>query len=484
MSLPILNSQRERNRLFKQMFNSIKSYPMLCFSLTLYWVWQIAFFQSPVLYTKESLAPFAGYFKLLMLAIGALAYLVLTVGYKKANRVASKKALMPTIATLMVIGSLLYACVNYLEDDNLLLVVLSAFFVGVGAALFVVELGRAFSQLGSRYSLYFGVISIMVGTFIYYLLIMVPPVTEVVLVIIPPIAVFLLNATLRRFPQKKLFSHGIDKEVRTPKKLVATTFIHGFGLGAVSGVLDQTGEPIATPEIFILAFVVGAIALMITAIVLRMDFNHLVYQIGFPLMGLGFLLLACIPSNVIIGGFILTVSYCFMYTIITCINAHFSHVLGYPPVWIVSLTTFFLLGGQISGAFLSTQITVLADVSFTASVLMSAVMAFLVPTLALLLLSNDNTLSGWGAIHPNEKPLDTLKENAEKLAKDHRLTVRETEIFILLAKGRNKKYISEELSLSEETVKTHTSNIYAKVFIHSQQELISLVESFEEMTKR
>ena len=48
----------------------------------------------------------------------------------------------------------------------------------------------------------------------------------------------------------------------------------------------------------------------------------------------------------------------------------------------------------------------------------------------------------------------------------------------LLAHGRNAAYIQEKLVLSRNTVKTHVQNIYAKLGVHSQQELIDVVESF------
>lgn len=48
---------------------------------------------------------------------------------------------------------------------------------------------------------------------------------------------------------------------------------------------------------------------------------------------------------------------------------------------------------------------------------------------------------------------------------------------VLLARGRNKRYISQKLGLAEETVKSHIGNIYKKFCVHSQQELIDLVES-------
>lgn len=62
------------------------------------------------------------------------------------------------------------------------------------------------------------------------------------------------------------------------------------------------------------------------------------------------------------------------------------------------------------------------------------------------------------------------------LARGYDLTAREQEIAKMLARGRNGTYIQEQLVISRNTVKTHTRHIYAKLGIHSQQELIDLFE--------
>ena len=49
-------------------------------------------------------------------------------------------------------------------------------------------------------------------------------------------------------------------------------------------------------------------------------------------------------------------------------------------------------------------------------------------------------------------------------------------MFFLLSKGRNRAHIKEELVISDETVKSHVKNIYRKTDVHSQQELIDLIE--------
>ena len=56
------------------------------------------------------------------------------------------------------------------------------------------------------------------------------------------------------------------------------------------------------------------------------------------------------------------------------------------------------------------------------------------------------------------------------------LTPREGDVLRLLARGRTSPVIQEKLFLSHNTVKTHVRHIYAKMDIHSQQELIDIVE--------
>ena len=46
----------------------------------------------------------------------------------------------------------------------------------------------------------------------------------------------------------------------------------------------------------------------------------------------------------------------------------------------------------------------------------------------------------------------------------------------MLAKGRNGKFIEDFYTVSYNTVKTHVKHIYTKLDVHSQQELIDLVE--------
>lgn len=77
----------------------------------------------------------------------------------------------------------------------------------------------------------------------------------------------------------------------------------------------------------------------------------------------------------------------------------------------------------------------------------------------------------------NESAIEAnLEARIAALAAEHRLTPRETEVFALLSQGRSIPYIRDELIISRETAATHAKHIYAKLGVHSRQELIDLVQ--------
>jgi DNA-binding CsgD family transcriptional regulator len=69
-----------------------------------------------------------------------------------------------------------------------------------------------------------------------------------------------------------------------------------------------------------------------------------------------------------------------------------------------------------------------------------------------------------------------LEQQIDALAASYKLSNREKEIIALYAQGRNRAFISEQLFISENTVRDHIRSIYKKMHIHSKQELISILQ--------
>ena len=68
-----------------------------------------------------------------------------------------------------------------------------------------------------------------------------------------------------------------------------------------------------------------------------------------------------------------------------------------------------------------------------------------------------------------------FRRKCEAVANQYLLSARETEVLFYLAKGYKSAYIQQKLYISEGTAKTHIRHIYGKANVHSQQELMRLV---------
>lgn len=75
-----------------------------------------------------------------------------------------------------------------------------------------------------------------------------------------------------------------------------------------------------------------------------------------------------------------------------------------------------------------------------------------------------------------EEASTSLDERCAELSARFGLTERESEVFALLAKGRNAEHIMGALSISRSTAKSHIASIYRKMGVHRQQELITFVD--------
>lgn len=75
-----------------------------------------------------------------------------------------------------------------------------------------------------------------------------------------------------------------------------------------------------------------------------------------------------------------------------------------------------------------------------------------------------------------EKESDWVRHRCLMLAERYKLTAREVDVLLLLARGRNAKFIEKELFISLNTAKTHISHVYRKLGVSSQQALLDMVD--------
>jgi DNA-binding CsgD family transcriptional regulator len=96
------------------------------------------------------------------------------------------------------------------------------------------------------------------------------------------------------------------------------------------------------------------------------------------------------------------------------------------------------------------------------------------------ILNSSQAASSEGADEqPQEHRRGRFMQQVGELARAKKLSPRETEVLRFLAMGRSSDFISEQLSISWNTARTHIHNVYVKLNVHSREELMNLMDSLK-----
>ena len=287
MNHGLINEQRERSLVLHRLAESIGARPFLLAALTLYWTWVNMAFQGPLFFPSVALGSgmvFPSWIG--PVAVSAVAYFALGVWFKRTNVVFRQRWYIGVIGGVMAGGALLaYLWIELCgaslsETSGIGLYALGSFGIGLGTACLLIEWGRVFGYLGPREVLFHGIVAMLLSALLICLLSFLPLVFgQMLFVAIPvPLALCWYRA-MRSFPRKTLLDHGMNATLRTPYKFLVTALLHGLALGVLLGsTVLQTDEP-NTILLNALSFVVAALLLLLTAVFVKMDFNHLIYQL-------------------------------------------------------------------------------------------------------------------------------------------------------------------------------------------------------------
>ena len=260
----------------------------LFLALTCYWAWQLSFFQSPLaVLPVDGMSP-VPLSALLLLGASLLTYLFV---YREDARMASwaaRRRYLVLIGVCMAGGTAAQGLSPLASGTaGAILCDGGSAAMGVGAALFVVEAGRVCAQLGPRLALLLGVASIFSGVVLLLGASLAPWCGRIVLLALAALAaVVFLRGARRPFPKKRFYAWGLEEKVRFPVKLALTCFVQGVALGLMSLLSGEAGAGYAGEMSLLsaLAFALGAMLIFATAGTFKMDFNHLLYQLGFSLI--------------------------------------------------------------------------------------------------------------------------------------------------------------------------------------------------------
>jgi len=90
---------------------------------------------------------------------------------------------------------------------------------------------------------------------------------------------------------------------------------------------------------------------------------------------------------------------------------------------------------------------------------------------------NKSTAASSEVLSLNDNPqIHTRLKKCAEAAAMFNLTPREYEVLWYLSKGNSAQRIARALTVTTDTVKTHTRHIYNKTGVHKRQALIDLIE--------
>lgn len=399
------------------------------------------------------------------------------------NPLAGVRQLPWVAGALTCIGTLLLAqpVVEALGSFGATAYAVGTLLTGVGSGAVVVLWAEALARLGSKLTINLSVCALLLAAAGYAVLSLLPAhIAQVLVAALPVVSMLFFRRFQRELPRVSRSQCNVRVGMRPPVRMILIALFFGLSFGAMKGLLAPASSDLIglRDMLNIVAIVIGVIGVYATANVFRMDFDQLTYQVALPLMALGFLFLPLREPASVIGTAIHQCGYQYFYIVLWATWSVLATRAEVPVAWVVSWGMFSVQLGQLIGSYASAfAVGVIPDKLGMA--MLSGAAVFTMLLIALFVFGNRTATTGWGSIKPAEVgiPSSDFDEAAMQAARHFKLSPRESEVFLLLAKGRNRAYIANKLAVGDETVKSHIKSLYRKLGVHSQQELIDLVDT-------
>lgn len=357
-------------------------------------------------------------------------------------------------------------------------------FGGVGMAFLCLVWGRAFGNAGARMTIFIGIASKLVSAIVTLLVLNAPlALAQASIAVVPLLSVLLLAQDMRRdpalydeeAPRPSPDAGKVPRCSSVPWKLLVTACVWACVFGAVSRVFYESA---AWATLGVPAYLFAALLLAACALWLEIDFNHLLYKMGFVVMACGLLITLVAPQVHSAGYALFNIGYRFIELLIWGLCAHLSFSRKIAPSWIVPINVGVWTFGRFIGFVVASTVLDFSATPSSAANSIVLVCLFALLITSLFLSSRDNLAEGWGIEHVDDdsRSLDLAKLGCERLAVEYGLSPREQEILIAAAQRMTRSDIARDLGISDETVKTHFRNLYRKLNVASKTQLLELVE--------
>lgn len=297
--------------------------------------------------------------------------------------------------------------------------------------------------------------------------------------LVPVVSLLCLWRSYARLPYDA-YPPAYQHDFLFPWKPVLVIGIYSFVYGMRGSVFTSTLSMNSGLGAFLGAL---AVYLLVSRFGEKLDFS-LLWKIAMPLMIVSLAPLdGLVPEWSMIADLCALASYTILLLLIMAIMSNLCFRYGVCALWIFAIERAIRMASSQTGRLVGENIVNSTAVPDFVRPIALVVMAGFLISVICVFFSEKHVTSQWGVVlkHPIADDLELYMEKnrlglkCKELADDHGLTARENEILLLIARGSHLSQIASELHISNNTVKTHTRHIYAKLMVNSRRELMTLL---------
>ncbi|MEG1246920.1 helix-turn-helix transcriptional regulator, partial [Gordonibacter sp.] len=437
--------------------------------------WMISMCTDTLLPTTDRY-PFAGNTTIWVLVLTTLGYLVVVGASRKLSPFSARRSSYALAGGLAALGTLVvpFALLHGQGNSGFALFLAGALAIALGNALLLIMWGELWSALATGRvgrHLYASYTFAFVLFFIGYLL--PQPASALFAAALPVISAAVLYAC-RSEPRRAPSVLPLDIRSIPFGRILLSILVISIVYGLSQGLANtfSSGDSAFIAKALVLAG--GAIAaITLSMVIAPSDAEPItLYRPVVPAMVAGLILILLLGEQLrFVGvGLIIMGVYCLdMFMMLVSTDVAFRARLP------IALTFgVVILAARVGTLIGSTAADALQNAGFWSDALRSD--AFLLGTLAVALVGmlffTETDVRRLYAL-PTVPRIDlSVEEKCARIVAACGLTQRESEVLVLLARGRSVRYICDELSIAQGTAKHHVSNIYRKIGVFDRQGLL------------
>lgn len=428
--------------------------------------------------------------RLIQLTASVLVQLVGIAVWQRYAPFWERRALAVTALTVTSLGALLFALAGFGFTHSEYVFYVGAALVGLATPPVWWWWAELIGTMQTRIIGASVACSIIIGSVLYVACASIAPASPVAVLILlgtlPLASALLLAAAWRRLPTAE--SIGITAhftEFQMPAALFRGVFVYSLVLGFVvsMSVSLSSLQPVLSGQTRTVGEIVAASVLLAGVVLFRRDLDLGKLQRPIlPLVVMSFLLMPILATQpaLLVGGVFFGFRYFYMLSLI--IYADLIRRMPAPGSAVIIWGSLASCAGQILSGLAYSALSAHVAFSSTAVSTVSIVVTLVAILSSTYFLNERNIQTCWGTVTSESKvaPDASRRDRGAGLARAQGLTPREHEVMMLLAEGKNADYVARSLVVSVPTARTHIHRIYEKFGIHSQTELMAILDGLAE----